>query len=264
MTVQHQLTKQPYNPNPNLEWVQSPKWVRVRFGGEFIANSRRVGILRESDRTPVYYFPKDDVRMDLLAATHHSTECPRKGTACYWSVKVGERVAEKAAWSYPQPKAEAPELGDYIAFAWEQMDAWFEEDEPVFVHARDPYTRIDTLRSSRGVKINVGTETVAETNRPTLLFETGLPIRYYMPKVDVRMDLLVPSETITRCPYKGEARYYSLKIGDKRYEDLVWYYPYPTTEVAAIANLVCFYEEKVDELYVDGDLQPKPESPWSS
>jgi uncharacterized protein (DUF427 family) len=73
------------------------------------------------------------------------------------------------------------------------MDAWFEEDEEVFVHPRDPYHRIDVLRSSRRVKVVLAGETVGETVQPTLLFETGLPVRYYFPRIDLRMELFLPS-----------------------------------------------------------------------
>lgn len=263
MTIPAQLTQQPYNPDGNTEWLQTPKWVRVRFAGETIANSRRVGILRPSYRTPVYFFPKEDVRLDFLLDSTYGSEHTRYGIARYWSVKIGDRLAENAAWTFPETATDAPDLSDYVAFVWNEMDAWFEEDERVFVHARDPYTRIDTLASSREIQVVMGGETIARSARPTLLIETGLPVRYYLPIFDVPMDLLLASETITRCPYKGEARYYSLKIGDRLYQDRVWYYPYPTLGVAAIANLVCFYEEKMDEFYVDGNLQDKPKSPWS-
>jgi len=151
----------------------------------------------------------------------------------------------------------------HLAFDWDKMDAWFEEDEEVYVHARDPYRRVDALRSSRQVKVVIAGETVAESKRPCLLFETGLPTRYYIPKVDVRMDLLTPSDTTSRCPYKGQARYYSAKIGDMLVKDIAWYYPYPVPECPRIENLVCFYNERVDELYVDGKQQEKPQTPWS-
>jgi uncharacterized protein (DUF427 family) len=113
------------------------------------------------------------------------------------------------------------------------------------------------------VRVELAGETVAETERPVLLFETGLPTRYYIPKVDVRMDLLEPSKTHTECPYKGVASYYSVKAGERVYQDIAWFYPFPYPEVGKIQNLIAFYNEKVDALYVDGEKQEKPKSPWS-
>jgi len=246
-----ELTGQPHNQNSRLEWNRSPKWVRVMLHGEFIADSRQVMLLRESGHIPVYYFPEADVRTDLFEPSDHTTTCPYKGEASYWHVKVDEEIAENAVWSYPEPIEGASYLAGYMAFYWDKMDAWFEEDQQVYVHPRDPYTRIDTLRSSRRVKVVNDGVVLAESDRPTLVFETGLPSRYYLPRTDVRIDLLVPSDTITRCPYKGEARYYSVKTKSHTIEDLVWYYPYPTTEVAAIQDQLCFYQEQVDEFYVD-------------
>jgi len=249
--------------NQWLNFEPSPRWVRIMFGGQVIANSKRMRLLHETGHLPVYYFPQEDVRMEYLIQTEHHTHYPLKGDAAYWTVKVGEKFAANAAWAYPHPLPDAAILKGYIAFDWDQMDAWFEEDEEVYVHARDPYKRIDALRSSRHVQVVIAGESVAESHRPLLLFETELPTRYYIPKVDVRMDLLVPSDTHTRCPYKGVANYYSVKNGGKLVTDIAWYYPYPVPECPRIENLVCFYNERVDALYVDGELQPKPQTKWS-
>jgi uncharacterized protein (DUF427 family) len=131
------------------------------------------------------------------------------------------------------------------------MDAWFEEDEQVFVHPRDPYTRVDTLHSSRHVRVEIDGVTMGETRRPMFLFETRLPTRYYIPKLDVRMDLLEPSESVTRCPYKGVARHWSAQVCDKLVTDIVWSYPAPIPECPKIENLLSFYNERVD-LYIVG------------
>lgn len=246
-----------------LLFESSPRWVRVMFNGEVIADSKRMRLMHEPGNLPVYYFPQEDVRMEYLIPTDHRTHSPLKGDATYWTVKVGEKVAENSAWSFNQSLPDAARRKDYITFDWDLMDAWFEEDEEVYVHARDPYKRVDALRSSRHVKVVIAGETVAESRRPLLLFETGLPTRYYIPKVDVRMDLLVPSDTLTRCPYKGEAKYFSVKRNDKLVKDIAWYYPFPVPECPRIENLVCFYNERVEALYVDGELQPKPQTKWS-
>jgi uncharacterized protein (DUF427 family) len=142
------------------------------------------------------------------------------------------------------------------------MDAWFEEDEQVFTHARDPHHRVDILRSSRHVEVVVNGVTVADSRRPTLLFETGLPTRYYLPLTDVRTELLRLSPTSSGCPYKGTASYWSLEVDGERLDDVVWTYPSPLPESTRIAGLACFYNERV-EIIVDGELEERPPSPFS-
>jgi uncharacterized protein (DUF427 family) len=250
-------------PYETLEVFRSPKRIRVFFGGEKVADTEDVRLLWEEHRTPVYYFPPDDVRMDLLESTEHRVTWASRGEASYWTIHAGGRTAENAVWSFADPKPRAGALQDLIAFEWEAMDAWYAEDEPLYVHARNPYHRIDVLRSSRHVEVVVAGETVADTDRPVLLFETGLPTRYYIPRLDVRMELLLPSDNHTECPYKGVASYYSVRVGDAVAEDIVWYYPFPLSEVRKIRDMLCFYNERVDALYVDGELMPKPRTSWS-
>ncbi len=236
--------------------------VRVFFGGEAVADSRRTLYLFETAHLPVYYFPRDDVRFDLLEPTSHQTHCPYKGDASYYTVVAGGQRYENAVWAYPDPIDEVPELRDYVAFYWEQADAWYEEDDEVFKHARDPYHRVDVLNSSRHVQVLVDGVVIAESHRPRLLFETSLPVRYYLPKLDVRLDLLEPSPTRTRCPYKGEAAYWSVRVGDDLHEDIVWGYPAPIPEAPKIENLLAFFNEKVD-IVVDGVPQERPVTHWS-
>jgi uncharacterized protein (DUF427 family) len=245
-----------------LYFEDSPRRVRVVFNGEIVADSRRVKLMHEAGLLPVYYFPIEDVRMELLEESDHATHCPFKGDASYWSVSVGDRVAEDAAWSYAEPIDSCPPIAGYLAFYWRKMDHWYEEDEEVFVHPRDPYHRVDVLESSRHVRVKVAGEVVAETQRPTILFEAGLPPRYYILEEDVRMELLEASEKTTQCPYKGVASYYSVEAGDGRVEDLVWYYPEPIPEAAKIEGLLAFFNERVD-LEVDGEVQERPRTQWS-
>jgi uncharacterized protein (DUF427 family) len=223
---------------------ESPKRVRVMFNGETVADSRKAKLLHEAGLLPVYYFPMEDVRMDLLEETDHTTHCPFKGDASYWSVRVGARVAENAVWGYPEVLEGAPPLSGLV------------------VHPKDPYHRVDVLESSRRVRVMVNGEVVAETERPKVLFETGLPPRYYIPPEDVREDVLVASEKTTMCPYKGTASYHSVEAGGGRAEDLVWYYPEPLPEVGKIEGHLCFFNEKVD-LEVDGEEQERPRTQWS-
>jgi uncharacterized protein (DUF427 family) len=245
--------------------VRTEPWtrrVRAYFGGIAVADSTNVRLLMEQRHLPVYYFPEIDVRTDLLVPTDKKTTCPHKGEASYWSLKVGDRESRDAVWSYPKPIEGRDDIAGYMAFYWDRVDAWFEEDDEVFVHPRDPYHRVDVLRSSRHVRVEIDGETVADSTRPRLLFETSLPTRYYLPRLDVRADLLEPSEKHTQCPYKGVASYWTVTVGGKRHEDIAWSYPFPIPECPKIEGMVSFYNEKVD-IYVDGERQPRPNTKWS-
>jgi len=251
-----------YVPNPKVAFEQSPKWVRVFLNGVAIADSKRAHLLYQRGRTPDYYFPKDDVKMEHLVSVDRPSRRPSLGNATCWTVKVGDSEAVEAAWSYTDPRPEVEYLKDYVTFDFGAMDAWFEEEEQIYVHPRDPYKRVDVIPSSRHIRVEIDGVTVGETSHPTLLFETGLPTRYYFPKTDIRTDLLVSSHTVTSCPYKGDAQYYSLKSGDDVVADIAWWYPFPTLESAGIAGLVSFYNEHVDT-FLDGELVQRPKTPWS-
>ncbi len=236
----------------------SAKRVRVMLGGEIVADTTSPLLVWEVPYYPTYYFPEADVRTDLLVATGETRRSPSRGEATQYVVKAGN--SEGVAYAYHQPKI--PELAGHYAFVWKTMDHWFEEEEEVFVHARDPYTRIDILPSSRRVRVEIDGVTVADSTNGAFLFETGLPVRYYLPKTDVRMDLLTPTETRTACPYKGEARYWSVTVNGKTYEDVVWGYDSPLPESFGIGGMVAFYNEKVD-IYVDEVLQERPKTKFS-
>jgi uncharacterized protein (DUF427 family) len=240
----------------------SPKWIRVMLNGEVIADSKQVHLLSPGG-PPYYYFPEEDVRMEILKHSDYIEHSPIMGDAQYYTIKVGDRTIKNAAWTYPKPVSDIFNLSGYIAFCWNEMDAWFEEAEPVYVHPHDPHHRIDILQSTRHVAVDIGGETVAESNNPTLLFETGLPTRYYLPKISVRMEMLIPSDKVTGCAYKGKAQYYSVKVDNRIIPDIAWYYTYPTVEASKISGMICFFNERVDALYVDGIEQPIPKTPWS-
>jgi uncharacterized protein (DUF427 family) len=249
-----------FNSERTLYLEPTGKRVRVIVGGETIADSRRVMMLHESGHQPVYYFPPDDVRAEFLEPSDRHTRCPKKGEASYWSVRVGDRVVQDGAWYYPDGPIG---LAGLIAFYWNRMDHWLEEDEEVFVHPRDPYARVDLVRSDRHVRVSIEGELLAESRDAVALFETGLPPRWYLPLEDVLAEL-APSDTVTRCPYKGTASYYSVKRADGTLaRDLVWYYPEPFAEVGRIAGLMCFFNEQVD-LELDGELQDRPATVWST
>jgi uncharacterized protein (DUF427 family) len=237
-----------------------PKRVRTYLGGELVADTRHPKLVWEVPYYPAYYFPHEDVRMELLAPNGHTRHSPSRGEAHQFTVKGGNREVEDAAWQYPDSPVE--QLRNLIRFDWDAMDAWIEEDEEVFVHPHDPYSRIDVLHSSRHVAVEVNGVTVADTHRPTLLFETGLPTRYYIPKVDVRMDLLTPTDTTTGCAYKGFAEYWSVDAGGETVADLAWSYATPLPENVKIAGLVAFFNEKAD-IIVDGERQERPRTHFS-
>jgi uncharacterized protein (DUF427 family) len=235
---------------------RSSRRVRTYFGNKLIADSEHVLLVYETKRPPAYWFPIAHVWMECLEQSQQAEDTIR------WHLVVKDRITHNAARAYLKPAGHRAALEGHLTFYWDQMDAWFEEDEQVFVHPRDPYTRVDTLHSSRHVRVEIDGTTMGKTRRPMLLFETGLPTRYYIPKLDVRMDLLEPSESVTRCPYKGVARHWSARVGDKLVKDIVWSYPAPIPECPKIENLLSFYNERID-LYIDGVLQDRPITPFS-
>jgi uncharacterized protein (DUF427 family) len=235
------------------------KRVRAFLGGEVVADTARPVLVWEVPYYPTYYVPLADVRAELWpdGGRVHS---PSRGDGRTFSVRAGGREAPGAALRYPASPLH--ELRDLVRLDWHAMDAWFEEDEEVFTHPRDPYTRVDILASSRHVRVEVGGATIAESTSPRLLFETGLPVRYYLPQTHVRLDLLIPSETVTHCPYKGRAEHWSVQAPDGVHADLAWSYGAPLPESQKIAGLIAFYNERVD-IHVDGVLQQQPHTKFS-
>jgi uncharacterized protein (DUF427 family) len=230
----------------------SAKRVRVYLGGQVVADTTRALLVWESRGYPIYYLPAADVDQDLLTPDGDIAHSSTLGDAEKFTVKAGTALAPGAARRYHKPAVD--ELRDHVRFEWEAMDAWFEEDEEIFTHPRDPHTRIDVLPSSRHVRVELDGVTIAESSSPRLLFETGLPTRYYLSKLDVRMDLLVPSDTVTNCPYKGTAHYWSVQIGDQLHKDVAWSYRTTPLESQKIATFLAFWKTDV---YVDGIQQPK-------
>ena len=236
------------------------KRVRAYLGGEVVADTTRPMLVWEIPYYPAYYFPVEDVRTDLLEADGGVAHSPSRGDGRTFAVRAGGKEAPGAALRYEDSPIE--DLRDLIRLQWDAMDAWFEEDEEVFTHPRDPYTRLDILPSSRHVRVEVDGVTVAESASPRILFETGLPPRYYLPKTHVRLDLLIPTDTVTHCPYKGQAAYWSVRAGDAVHQDLAWSYRAPLPESQKVGGLIAFYNEKVD-LYVDGVEQERPSTKFS-
>lgn len=232
------------------------KRIRAYSGGEVIADSTDVLMVWETPYYPTYYIPISDVSIGKFQASHRTENSPSRGEANFYDLNS---EADAAYW-YPEPKIDA--LRDHVVVRWDAMDAWFEEEEQVYVHARDPFKRIDALQSSRHIRVEIDGETVADSRRPVLLFETALPTRYYLPKTDVDMTKLTPTSLATDCPYKGTAQYWSVTTKQGVTDNIVWGYQSPVHESAAIAGLVSFYNEKVD-IYVDDVLQETPKTVFS-
>jgi uncharacterized protein (DUF427 family) len=235
---------EPHAPEHVLYLETTPRRVRVLLHGEPVADSEEVRLLHPPGRTPTYLFPREHVRTELFEPSSRRQSDPGMGPRTYWSLQTGQHTAPDAAYAWEQPPQSAAAIADMVAFDWDSVSV-FEEDEEVFVHPRDPYTRVDVLRSSRRVRVLVAGTVVADSTRPRMLLESGLPVRWYLPSEDVRTDLLEPSRTTTRCPYKGIAHYWSLRLGDRYDEDLVWTYAEPFHDGEAVRGLLCFPQERV-------------------
>ena len=228
------------------------KRVRAYLGGAVAVDSIAPLLVWEVPYYPTYFFPERDVRAELVAEGAMDLHSPSRGDAKTLSVVAGGSRAAGAAARYEDSPIE--ELRGTIRFQWDAMEAWFEEDEQVYTHPRDPYTRVDILASSRNVRVLLDDLVLADSSSPRLLFETGVRTRHYLPRTHVRMDLLERSPTVTHCPYKGRAETWSVRVGDVLHDDLAWSYPAPLAESQKVAGLIAFYDEKLD-VEVDGVLQ---------
>lgn len=244
---------------------RSDRWVRGYVGATAVVDSRDPLLFWE-DRFPVpgYAFPRSDVRYKLLRpsagpATKRSFFTAKGPVSEWYDVVAHDRVIEHAAWVRDDPA-----ISDRIVFSWEPglLDLWLEEDEEVFAHPRDPYKRVDALPSARHVQVAIGGTIVADTRSPVLLFETTLPTRYYIPRADVRLDLLTPTGNSSACPYKGFARDYWSMPGVPDADNVAWSYAAPLPAVAQIKDHIAFYNELVD-ITLDGSPQERPESIFS-
>ena len=245
-------------PAPRVE--RTPRWVRVRAGDVWVADSREALLLAwyGPGVLPSYWFPAADVRTDLLRPSGAADD---RGMVAH-DVLAGDEPLAGAATLFRDPPAPLAAVRDHWGFTWDGRVSWFEEALEVHVHARDPSKRVDVLPSERHVRVELAGELLAESRRPHALFETSLPTRWYLPPEDVRQELLEPSETVTMCPYKGTARYWSARAGGELHRDVAWSYPEPVPECPRIAGLVAFFNEKAD-LVIDGVRQQRPITPWS-
>lgn len=222
-----------------------PRRMRAVLCDRVLLDSCRGYLLHETDALPELYFPREDFDSELLERSDTVTECPLRGYASYWSVHLNGVTLPDGVWSYEQPPAGYEWLCGFMAVDFDAPDMWLCEDERLFGHLRDPYHRVDVFESSREVTVRLGERVIARSRRPRLLYETGLPVRAYLPASDVGAGLLWPSGSRTICPYKGEAWHWTLHVDGEVVEDAAWSYETPLPEAFAIKGCLCFYDSKV-------------------
>ena len=236
--------------------------VRAILAGETIVDSRRTVLVHESGHLPVFWFPLQDLRQDLAAATDEREPVPGHGEVGRLDLRVGERAAPRALRVLERAEAGTPLAAGMASLDWDAMDEWFVEDEQLFGHPRDPYSRIDVWKTTRHVRVLLDDHVLADSRRSRMLVETALPPRYYLPAGDVDTDRLVASPHRSRCAYKGSAGYWHVRVGDRLEEDLVWSYPEPGHDAETVRDLLCFFGERVD-LELDGEVGERPRTQWS-
>jgi uncharacterized protein (DUF427 family) len=237
-----------------------PRRIRATLGDVVVLDTTSALYVWETDKYPQFYVPLADVNHDVLIDEQHP-EHLRRGSARRHGLRVGEIVRPGVAHVYGEDALEG--LAGTVRFGWEALDAWFEEDEQVFVHPRSPYTRVDALRSTRTVRVELDGVLLAESWCPVMVFETGLPTRYYLDRTAVSFEHLMATDTVTSCPYKGRTSgYWSVRVGEQLYPDLAWAYDFPTRQLLPIAGLIAFYNEKVD-LTLDGERLERPTTHFS-
>jgi uncharacterized protein (DUF427 family) len=264
-----------------LRHEPTAKRIQAVLGGETVVDSTRAVLVWEPRRVvPSYAVPAEDVRGELVPAGPAADAAgddvgfplgdltalrvldPRVPFTVHST--PGEEVDLRAAGQV-RPGAgfrpADPDLAGLVILDFGAFDAWYEEDEQNVAHPRDPYHRIDVLPSSRQVRLELDGQLLAVSSRPVLLFETMLPMRYYLPRADVTADL-VPSSTRTWCAYKGQASYYSASVGGRLVPDIAWSYPDPRHDAARVRDLVAFFDERID-VTLDGERRPRPVTPWS-
>jgi uncharacterized protein (DUF427 family) len=232
----------------------APRRVRAVLGGETVLDTTRARYVWEWPFYPQYYVPAEDITDGVLVDEGVEDQRPL-GPARRYALSAGGRQRPAAAWV-----PVSGELAGWVRLDWPAPDAWYEEDEQVFVHPRSPYVRVDALRSTRTVRIERDGVLLAESSSPVLVFETGLPTRCYLPRTAVRFDALEPSGTVTECPYKGRTSgYWSTRTGVR---DIAWSYDFPTRQLLPIAGLVAFYDERVNT-WLDGEPLERPRTHFS-
>ncbi|KAA0095448.1 DUF427 domain-containing protein [Mycolicibacterium sp. P1-18] len=254
------MTSEPAPQYPQMAAVRgrtepAPRRVRGLVDGQVLFDTTAARYVWEVPYYPQYYIPVADLDLDLLTDENHSQRL-QFGPSKLYSI-TGSQAGEPAVRIF-DADGDGPVAG-YARVEWNSVQ-WFEEDERIVGHPRNPYTRVDAVRSHRHVRVELDGTLLADTSSPVLVFETGLPTRYYVDRTDVSFENLVPGDTETLCPYKGTtSQYWSVRVGDEVHPDLAWTYDYPLPAVSAIAGLVAFYDEKVD-VVLDGVPQARPKT----
>lgn len=256
------MTPSSADPGGPVQLVQSPKRIRAFLGGQLVADSNAVLLVWEVPYYPTYYFPEGDVRAELVSTGPRAPggPSPDGSQAELFDVRTSSATATGAARRFPSSVHE--ELRRAVRLEWHAMDEWLEEDEPVYTHPRDPYRRVDILASSRHVRVEIDGFVIADSPQPRILFETGLPPRYYLPLTDYKMEYLRHSPSRSHCPYKGTASYFHVEVNGQLHKDLLWTYRTPLAESHKVAGLVAPYNEKVD-LSLDGEVVARPRTVFS-
>ena len=232
-----------------------PRRIRASLGGETVLDTTAALYVWEWPYYPQYYIPVADVRDHMLVPEEHA-QASKLGKFELHALRVGEVSRPHAAKLLTESPVER--LSGTARFDWNALDAWFEEDEQVFVHPRNPYVRVDALRSTRHVRVEINAAVIAESAAPVMVFETGLPTRYYIEHTEVNFEHLIPTDTVTACPYKGTTSgYWSTNVGGTIRPDLAWSYDFPTRQLLPIAGMISFYNEKVD-IFLDGQQLERP------
>src|ERR1700722_18055607 len=238
-----------------------PRRIRAVLGDTTVLDTTRALYVWEWPNYPQYYIPVEDVDPAVLVDEQHPQKL-KFGTARRHGLRLGEVSRPGAARLYADDALAG--LAGTVRFDWDALDAWFEEDEQVFVHPRSPYTRVDALRSTRTVRVELEGFLLAESSSRVMVFETGLPTRYYLNRTEVNFEHLVPTATVTACPYKGKTTgYWSVRTGETVHPDLAWAYDFPTRQLLPITGLIAFYNEKVD-ITLDGQRLDRPVTHFSS
>ena len=264
-----------------LRYEPTAKRVRATLGGGTVVDSTRAVLVWEPRRiVPSYAVPADDIHGELVPSAAPTTDGELVAGSPLPDVFARPVLDPSVPFSAHTAEGEAvdvqasgesslgaglrladPDLAGYVVLDFPAFDGWSEEDEPIVGHPRDPFHRIDVLASSRHLRLELDGQVLAESSRPMLLFETMLPVRYYLPREDIRAEL-VPSDTRTYCAYKGQASYWSASAGGRLIPDLAWTYREPLTDASRVGGLVAFFNERVD-VVLDGQRSERPVTPWS-
>lgn len=204
-----------------------------------------------------YFFPIADVKMENLVASEDRREDPRIGRGTYYSFRVGRRMVHKAAWIWDEPVAGMEHMAGLVGMNDLALDAMFEEEDELTA-PRNPYHAVEVRNSSKHVRVVLDGVEIANSRNARMLFETGLPTRFYLPKQDVRMEYLEVKDLVTQCPYKGHAEYWDVRVNGQVHDGVVWSYKHPYPNVSKLEHLLGFYEERGMTIYVDGVARVAP------